>query len=374
MDITCPNCKYSRSIPDDKVPANSVKATCPQCGTKFRFRDPGFAPDGTDEPQARQPRPETAPEPQAPQAGPPAQGPLAAAPQDAVSDMGQDVPQDTPQDTPRPEPAPQPDTRPVRNIGLLEDDPLPPPDAPGRKAADIWQSLEDLGDSHPGRGADASDRPGHHGTPVVDVPFERLDQFGFFGGLWETCKRTATAPRLFFEAMPVDRGYGRPVVFYVLLNIVAVMLQLAVEFGLHGVQAPAAADLPAEVQGLTAGAAVAASYLFVLVAGPLVLSFFLFGISAVLHLLLTLLQGVSGGFQATVRAVAYTALPSLCMVVPVAGMYIGSVWSIVLLTYALRGVHKTSFAKAGLAVGLYTLGALALVVAAMRGVGPGAGL
>lgn len=372
MDITCPNCKYSRSIPDAKVPANSVKATCPQCGTKFRFRDPDFALDGADEPGAQAP-PAPAQESPAPA---PESAPQAAT-QDMPQDTPQDMPQDMPQDTPapgQPRPEPQPDTRPVRNIGLLEEDPLPPLDGPQRKGGDIWQSLEHLGDSHPGRDADASGGPGHHGAPVVDVPFERLDQFGFFGGLWETCKRTATAPRLFFEAMPVDRGYGRPVVFYVLLNIVAVMLQLAVEFGLHGVQAPAATDLPAEVQGLTAGAAVAASYLFVLVAGPLVLSFFLFGISAVLHLLLTLMRGVSGGFQATVRAVAYTALPSLCMVVPVAGMYVGSVWSIVLLTYALRGVHKTSFAKAALAVGLYTLGALALVVAAMQGVGPDAGL
>jgi len=369
MDITCPNCKYSRSIPDDKVPANSVKATCPQCGAKFRFRDLDFALEEPGEPEA-QAAVAQAPAAEAPAAAPP-QAPAAGQPV-------QDAPEaDAPTPQPEPEPRPEPDTRPVRNIGLLEEDPLPPENAPGSTGGDIWQRLEDLGDSHPGRDAHAPGGPGHpgrSGAPVVDVPFERLDQFGFFGGLWETCKRTATAPRLFFETMPVDRGYGRPAVFYVLLNIVAVMLQLAAEFALHGVQVPAGADLPAEVEGLTAGAAVGASYLFVLVAGPLVLTFFLFGISAVLHLLLTLMQGVSGGFQATVRAVAYTALPSLCMVVPVAGMYVGSVWSIVLLIYALRGVHKTSFAKATLAVGLYTLGALALVVAAMRGAGPGAGL
>jgi predicted Zn finger-like uncharacterized protein len=365
MDITCPNCKYSRSIPDDKVPANSVKATCPQCGAKFRFRGPDFTLEAPEEPEAQ-----ASQVPEAPQAAP-----------GAAQAPGPDpAPQPRTEADPAPGNGPEPgaDPRPVRNIGLLRDDPAPgDQDAPasqGRRDGDIWDRLEDLGDSHPGREERDPDGPQPQGHPVVDVPFERLDRFGFFGGLWETCKRTATAPRLFFETMPVDRGYGRPAVFYVLLNIVAVMLQLAVEFAMHGVQAPAGADLPAEVQGLTAGAAVGASYLFVLAAGPLLLSFFLFGISAVLHLLLTLMQGVSGGFQATVRAVAYTALPSLCMAVPVAGMYVGSAWSIVMLVYALRGVHKTSFAKAALAVGLYTLGALALVVAALQGMPQGAGL
>jgi hypothetical protein len=363
MDITCPKCKYSRSIPDDKVPASSVKATCPQCGTKFRFRELDFALEDAGAPEAT--------------ATPEAPG---ATETPAAPEYPASAASEAPAAAPRPEPAPAPDTRPVRNIGRLQEDPAPDedapdaPHAPGRPDGDIWDRLEDLGDRHPGRGRSADDDPrGPGGAPVVDVPFERLDQFGFFGGLWETCKRTAVAPRLFFETMPVDRGYGRPVVYYLLLNIVAVMLQLAVEFALHGVQTPGGADLPAEVQGLTAGAAVGASYLFILVAGPLLLSVFLFGIASMLHLVLTLLQGVSGGFQATVRAVAYSALPSLCMVVPVAGMYVGSAWSIVLLVYALRGAHKTSFLKAGLAVGLYTLAALALVVAAMQGLPQGAG-
>ena len=38
MKIICPQCGFGREVPDDKVPAKSVFATCPKCRFKFRFR------------------------------------------------------------------------------------------------------------------------------------------------------------------------------------------------------------------------------------------------------------------------------------------------------------------------------------------------
>jgi predicted Zn finger-like uncharacterized protein len=49
MRITCPECGFSRDVPDDKVPAATAVATCPKCRHRFRFRhfedgyDPSFA-------------------------------------------------------------------------------------------------------------------------------------------------------------------------------------------------------------------------------------------------------------------------------------------------------------------------------------------
>jgi len=251
----------------------------------------------------------------------------------------------------------------VRNLGSLENDTPPPAASPRNEAGtdDIWQRLDSMGDSRPeGEGVASGYTP--DGETIIPVPFEELERYGFFGGLFETCKRSVLAPRLFFETMPVNNGYGRPIVFYMLLNMLAVLLQLAVEFSLHGVQIPSGTDLPPGAEGITAGAGIAASFLFVFIAGPPILTLFLYGISSILHLILTPLQAVSGGFQGTVRAVSYAALPSLCMVIPIAGMYIGTVWSIVLLIYALHGVHKTSFTKAGLTVGIYTAAGIAFVM------------
>lgn len=37
MNITCPQCGFSRQMNPDRVPAESVIATCPKCSCKFRF-------------------------------------------------------------------------------------------------------------------------------------------------------------------------------------------------------------------------------------------------------------------------------------------------------------------------------------------------
>ncbi len=39
MRITCPNCGFSKDVPDHKIPKNAQIATCPKCSHKFRFRE-----------------------------------------------------------------------------------------------------------------------------------------------------------------------------------------------------------------------------------------------------------------------------------------------------------------------------------------------
>lgn len=362
MEITCPNCQYSRNVPDDKVPAGSVNATCPQCGTKFRFRAPGVSPE---------------------------------APADTPPEVPSDTPLQAPSEAPRdeaapapPEPPAQEPPRPVRNVGTLSEDveddseaaPRPDPrDAAGPEPeGDIWQRLDAMGGERP----DGEPGPGMEfapdGAPVVEVPFERLDQYGFFGGLYQTCKRSITAPRLFFGTMPVDRGYGRPVLYFLLLNVLTTMLQLALVMALYGVQLPPGAELPPEAADLAPGAVLTAMYLFVLLIWPLLMPIVLFTVSAVMHLLLTPLNAVSGGFQGTVRVMAYASFPVLFLLIPYAGFYIATSWYMVLATYGLRAVHRTSLAKAGVSMVVLAVLCIALLVVlaqAMLAAGvPGAGM
>jgi hypothetical protein len=49
MRITCPDCGFSREVPDDKVPATTAVATCPKCRSRFRFR---HFEDGFDAPSS----------------------------------------------------------------------------------------------------------------------------------------------------------------------------------------------------------------------------------------------------------------------------------------------------------------------------------
>lgn len=38
MDIHCPECNFTQSIRDEKIPPDAVNATCPRCRTRFKFR------------------------------------------------------------------------------------------------------------------------------------------------------------------------------------------------------------------------------------------------------------------------------------------------------------------------------------------------
>ena len=37
IEITCPNCNFSKSVPTEKIPEGVRYATCPRCGNMFEF-------------------------------------------------------------------------------------------------------------------------------------------------------------------------------------------------------------------------------------------------------------------------------------------------------------------------------------------------
>ena len=44
VEITCPKCNFSKSIPEEKIPAGVRWATCPQCKNRFAFAPPEAGP------------------------------------------------------------------------------------------------------------------------------------------------------------------------------------------------------------------------------------------------------------------------------------------------------------------------------------------
>jgi len=56
MIITCPHCGFARQIEADQLPANPVRATCPQCQGSFAFTPPAAAAAQTATGEARRER------------------------------------------------------------------------------------------------------------------------------------------------------------------------------------------------------------------------------------------------------------------------------------------------------------------------------
>jgi len=44
ITITCPHCGLAREVPKERIPAGSVRVTCPQCRESFMFAKPGESP------------------------------------------------------------------------------------------------------------------------------------------------------------------------------------------------------------------------------------------------------------------------------------------------------------------------------------------
>ena len=48
MRITCPQCRFSKNIPDSKIPPAATRVSCPKCGSKFDLNSPGVSFPETD--------------------------------------------------------------------------------------------------------------------------------------------------------------------------------------------------------------------------------------------------------------------------------------------------------------------------------------
>ncbi|MEF2144942.1 MAG: zinc-ribbon domain-containing protein [Desulfovibrionaceae bacterium] len=273
MHITCPQCDFSRNIPDEKIPARSELATCPKCGNKFRFRtlDSGdFA--------------------------------------FAAPDWNQDA-EDSSAFQPEQEQHPDEDklfftTRP-------QDDPAGEED--------------------------------ENGIPLVPVPFEDLENFGFFPGMAQTLKRAMFTPRLFFEVMPL-KGIARPMVFAVLLFELSMILDLLWQIG----GLPLLSEFSQDLAMLDPDAAANLDPSVIFVMMPLLFVFNMFLTTALLHGVLLLFRAAPRGYEATFRALAYSYAPLILSVFPY-GYLVGWIWSLAISIIGCRAIHRTQGWRVALA-------------------------
>jgi len=367
MEIICPECQFSRTVDESKIPARSQVATCPKCQTKFKFRElPEDGFDFTDpEPVAvptQEPEQERTPEQQ------PEQEPV--------------VPQEPVQETPPAE------TR--------EESTFPPITAPGEDPKDeLWDKLGDMtppeessqrkppviGSKYstgskteqseqneqpsaenerapiPGWTGEFSDDfpdpmqagkktdDGDQDSMSVPPPFEQLDRYGFFQGLYMTIKLILTSPRLFFSVMPVGGGLSKPLTFTILLTLIQSFSQYF--WGLAGLSTSGAPE--AESLGGVSGSAAAVLMLLFL---PAFIAAGQFVMTAIYHVLLILMRADNKGFEGTFRALTYANAPIVLGIFPmpipeieIAWMFFAAIWGLFLTIIGLKYIHQTSFSK-----------------------------
>ena len=322
MNIVCPDCGYTREVPDEKLPPKAATATCPKCGTRFRFRDLPEEPARTVPAEKTE---QVAPAPEE-----------HASPEPKQHHADREVP---PLKEATPPPASSASPEPVRYDLTEPEDLEEPVSAP--EGGDIWSRLEAFDDRD-----DAGGTAGHETAgEMKSVPWETLEQHGFFRGFLLTAKGVMRRPVSFFRSMPVGAGYGKPLVFYLLIAELQAVAQFV--WQMSGV-------LPM-VSEMQDGAMIGMGLLgfgsaLTLVMYPVMLTLMLFFIVGINHICLTLMKASQKGFEGTFRAVTYGSAPMLLCVFPIVGPLVGALWSMVTTFFGYREIHGTTTMRVVLAM------------------------
>jgi|GEM_PF-1063757 len=532
MDITCPECGFTRSVPDDKIPAGSVRATCPKCKTKFQFRS---LPDEFPGEQERDAEDEGVEKRERTHIAPPDLAPRREFPDEALDKKPSLLQPETPRETPtsadelpkpartrplipwvdeeaeaeeasaerisallKPPPTAQPseagggdpisrltrtlgsesspespddepeaartiagrdaDTGPDSASTLLQRPFEPPPAEPGtaaketpasllrephvghaRQAAsktwpgaspdddspvqvtgprrwteagpeeegpeeegqppthpapwtdekpesragkrsgrqppqddadDIWQRLEameagDEAERRESRFDEAVDWRPEPGAPEVDAPFERLDRHGFFGGLFTTTTRAMFSPGLFFEALPVNKGLGRPLVYAILISLIGHLLMLP--WVVTALDTLATQVDSAALREVIMSAYGPRSQITQTIVAPFTTTLQMFFFASIIHVGLFVFQGGKRGFEATFRVLCYSCATAPLAIIPFVGPALALVWSMLITFIGLKRIHRTSYLQVLLALVLPLAILVLLVFAVIAG-------
>ncbi len=275
MEIICPKCEYKQDMPDEKIPPKAEKATCPQCRQKFKFRTVQQQDFSLEPIQKRN----------------------VSAPVEPGS--GYSKTQDQ-----------------------KEDD-------------SIWSSLESMGEQER---PDHRDQARNDQESGFEVPWENLDQTGFFPGFIETVKRVMLAPAAFFYKMPL-KGLTMPLAFFLIIMVIQALATFV--WNMAGVF-PTTAQHEAGEMGI---GMMGIGSVFIIIIYPLFMGLWLFVASGITHLFLTLFQSGQSGFEGTFRATAYGSAPMILGLLPFLGPIAGALWSLGVTIIGYKNIHETSFIK-----------------------------
>jgi len=176
------------------------------------------------------------------------------------------------------------------------------------------------------------DPAGGPGTEDLRLPpWEERHRYGLFNALFLTVREVLLAPGRFFHRMPSRLGLVQPVLFAVIVGVIAALfdwiwslsgssLQMLVDSDLNALQAP-----------------VFTLVMFIL--SPLVVVVQVLLRAAIFHLCLVIVGGNRLGFEATGRVVAYAHAATLLSVLPLCGAVVGAVWEIVATVVGLARIH-----------------------------------
>ena len=323
MNIVCPQCGFSRRLPEDRLPGEVVIATCPQCACRFRFsaRDGVLgvlSPRGQDAPHA---------------AEAPAQRAASAALNDADLPPGAVIPGKGER---------APDTAEAReglesahtaegHAGEEEDI---------RETARRAYAREAARFSGPEAEADATPAAERHweANPWDAAPANG----GWLQAFYQTVLRVMFAAPRFFAGLRPHARQMRPLGFYLVICVIQTVVERFWGSMIISALTPSAAtdpQLERLLELLAPKSDLALSLL--LRCGLLVLQLYVF--AALMFLAYRLVARERTSFSLVFQVMAYSSAPALLCIVPALGSLAGMIWGLACLAVGCRAALRLNW-------------------------------
>jgi hypothetical protein len=170
-------------------------------------------------------------------------------------------------------------------------------------------------------------------------PWERRVDIGLWQAVYQTFVDVLFSPARFFRRMTTGKGIGEPMAIGLLFGSLGLMLSIFWVFVLDPGAISAYSDLlsPIPLTWL---------FLIAIILSPLLVLINMFFTSAIIHLLMRLLNNGKGGFEGTFRVMAFGQATKVLSLIPFIGGLTGWVWNVVIMVIGLREIHKTSHFRA----------------------------
>jgi hypothetical protein len=202
------------------------------------------------------------------------------------------------------------------------------------------------------------------------VPWEDRQKVGFLNGLWKTWVESVFYPDRFFSKLPFKGGLGAPILYALIIawagSIIYSIYQVIFTNVWMGIMRSfldkmgSGFNLPSGM-GESIGILV---FLRSLIIAPIGIILGIFIISGILHLICMIFGWAKRDFEATLRAVTYSAGPAIFAIIPMCGSPIGMVWGLVLTIIGLKHMQQTTGGKAAVVVLLPIIFCCCLIIIA----------
>jgi len=174
-------------------------------------------------------------------------------------------------------------------------------------------------------------------------PWEQRERFGFLNALYLTTREVLASPGPFFGRMPSRLGFGQPLLYAIILGMLAALLGWVWSLAGSSLRTLASGDVFHSLFGPLP------SFLG-FVASPLTVTVDVLVRAGLMHLLLMLLGGNKLGFEATFRVAAYGKAAGVVALLPFCGGVVAVLWELAIDVIGLYRIHGTDPWRALVAV------------------------